>query len=121
MLIIRTVILPLSLAMVTAIAVSACQTNKDIAGPPIANGKWASSDGVYTADFNNGRFIATANDTGNVISQGNYVVLSKTKLSITWTGAVSNTQNRAECIKPSDHKMDCVDRNGSSFSLTRNG
>lgn len=104
---------------VLAVAVSACQTKKDVAGPPILNGKWASSDGVYVAEFNNGKFTAIANDTGGVISEGDYIALSESKVNLNWYGVVSGKPGSAECLKPSPDQLDCVDASGNKFSLKR--
>ncbi len=99
-------------------ALAACQT-QEIAGPPVLNGDWASTDGVYTAKLQNGSFQATANDTGNVISQGQYTAISSDQVRLNWTGLVSGTTNQANCTKPNADKLDCVDANGNRFSLVR--
>jgi len=101
-----------------ALALFACQ-KKEVAGPPIVNGNWASSDGVFTAEFSNGIFRATANDTGSVISQGEYVVLAEDRIQLKWDGLVSGKSNQANCTKPSTEQLDCVDLEGKTFSLRR--
>lgn len=100
---------------------AACNPNKEVAGPPVLNGKWASSDGVYTAEFLNGSFRATANDTGALISEGEYIALAEDRFQIKWNGLVSGNSNQAECMKPETNQLDCVDVNGNKFSLRRNG
>jgi len=102
-----------------AIALVACQGNRELAGPPVLNGDWASSDGVYVAQLRNGNFQAVANDTGNVISEGTYVALAENRVQIRWVGRVSGNSNQAECLKPEDNQLDCVDANGNKFSLRR--
>ncbi|MGI9351403.1 MAG: hypothetical protein ACR2O3_07555 [Rhizobiaceae bacterium] len=102
-----------------ALGLSACNPNKEVAGPPILNGNWASSDGVYTAQFLNGSFRATANDTGGLISEGEYIALAEDRIQIKWSGLVSGRSNQAECIKPDANQLDCVDLNGNKFSLRR--
>lgn len=104
---------------VCSVFLTACQSNKEVAGPPILNGSWASSDGVYTAELRNGNFRAVANDTGGVISEGEYVALSESKVRLKWKGVVSGQENQAECLKPSVDQLDCVDINGNKFSLRR--
>jgi hypothetical protein len=99
--------------------IAACQQNKEVAGPPVMNGNWASTDGVYTANFLNGSFSATANDTGGVISQGEYVASASDRVKIKWTGLVSGTKNEADCVKPEANRLDCTDINGNRFSLVR--
>ncbi|MEM7214466.1 MAG: hypothetical protein AAF423_02895 [Pseudomonadota bacterium] len=100
--------------------IAACNSNKDAAGPPVLNGNWASSDGVYTAEFLNGNFRAIANDTGSVISEGEYIALAEDRIQIKWNGLVSGNSNQADCMKPDENQLDCVDRNGNKFSLRRN-
>ena len=106
---------------VVAITISGCNVlqRKEVAGPPIVNGKWASGDGVYTAEFLNGTFRAVANDTGNVISQGSYIASSKDNITLKWTSNLTGKANRATCIKPEVNVMNCTDANGSRFSLRR--
>ena len=96
-----------------------CQADKDLAGPPVLNGNWASSDGVYVAQLLNGQFKAVANDTGNVISEGSYIALAENKIQLSWVGRVSGQSNQAECLKPEPNQLDCVDVNGNKFSLRR--
>ncbi|MDJ0613636.1 MAG: hypothetical protein QNJ29_08140 [Rhizobiaceae bacterium] len=97
---------------------AACQS-QEIAGPPVLNGDWASTDGVYVATLLNGSFQATANDTGQVISRGEYTAISSEQVQINWTGLVSGTTNQANCTKPDPNRLDCVDANGNRFSLVR--
>lgn len=98
---------------------AACQNKKDLAGPPVLNGSWASSDGVYVAQLANGKFQAVANDTGNVISEGSYLALSENKVQLSWVGKISGKSNQAECLKPDFNQLDCVDLSGNKFSLRR--
>ena len=99
--------------------VAACQTKKEKAGPPLLNGSWASSDGVYVAELRNGDFRAVANDTGGVISQGRYIAVADDKVRLEWYGVVSGKSNSADCLKPTPDQLDCVDENGNKFSLRR--
>ncbi len=107
------------IAVGTMSLLAACQVDKDLAGPPILNGNWASSDGVYVAQLFNGQFKAVANDTGNVISEGSYIALAENKIQLSWVGKISGKSNQAECLKPEDNQLDCVDVNGNKFSLRR--
>ena len=101
------------------ILLSACNQNKEVAGPPLLNGQWASSDGVYTAQFLNGSFKAVANDTGGIISEGEYIALTEERIQLKWNGLVSGKSSEAECMKSGDNQLDCVDINGNKFSLRR--
>ena len=106
-------------AAVVSMALMAGCEKAEVAGPPVLNGNWASSDGIYVAEFNNGNFRAIANDTGQEISQGEYVALASDRVQLTWVGLVSGQGNSAECVRPGPNKLDCVDRNGNRFSLIR--
>jgi len=110
-----------ALVLLAAITLTGCSLTKDEkAGPPLLNGNWASSDGVYVAELRNGDFQAVANDTGNIISSGNYVALSETNVRIEWVSAISGSANQANCVKPSVDQLDCTDQGGKKFSLRRN-
>ncbi len=105
---------------ILAIVLSGCSLSKDeIAGPPILNGDWASTDGVYVAELRNGNFRAIANDTGSVISQGNYIAISETSVRLEWVSSISGNANKANCVKPSADQLDCTDQGGKTFSLQR--
>lgn len=108
-----------AILVLMALGLAACQGNREIAGPPVLNGNWASSDGVYVAQLENGRFQAVANDTGAVISEGSYIALAENRVKIDWMGRISGKANTAECLKPEDNQLDCVDANGNKFSLRR--
>jgi len=106
------------IAVAGLLMVAACQT-QEVAGPPLLNGDWASTDGVYVATLRNGSFQATANDTGEVISRGSYTAISSEQVRLNWTGLVSGTTNQANCMKPDPDRLNCLDVNGNRFSLVR--
>lgn len=107
--------------LIFLLGLAACNQDKEVAGPPILNGDWASSDGVYTAQFLNGSFRATANDTGALISEGEYIAIAENQIQLKWTGLVSGRSNQADCTKSDPNQLDCVDLNGNKFSLRRSG
>jgi len=84
-------------ALGTMSLLAACQSDKDLAGPPLLNGNWASSDGVYVAQLSNGQFKAVANDTGNIISEGSYIALAEDKVRLNWVGRISGTGINFHC------------------------
>lgn len=103
----------------TCVVLSACSLTNKGAGPPLLNGKWNSADGVYVAELLNGSFTAVANDTGSIISQGEYIALAEDKVKLEWTSAITGLQNKAECEKPEPDTLNCVDQQGNRFSLQR--
>ena len=106
------------LLLVPMIMVAACQQKKE-PGPPVLNGKWASTDGVYTATFYNGSFQAVANDTGNVLSKGSYLAMGSDQIQIKWTSELTGNNNQANCVRSSPNSLDCTDLAGSRFGLRR--
>lgn len=109
-----------AVAVILSATLAGCQTNGSPSEPPLANGSWASSDGVYVAEFLNGSFRAVANDTGNVISEGTYIASSKENIKLRWTSNLTGQTNQADCIKPDVNVMNCTDQNGNKFTLRRN-
>ncbi len=110
--------LTLILLLISTLAFAACQQKKE-PGPPVLNGKWASTDGVYTATFFNGSFQAAANDTGNLISKGTYLALGSDQIQIRWTSELTGNENQANCARSSPNVLDCTDLAGSRFGLRR--
>lgn len=83
------------------------------------SGKWLSSDNVFTAEFNDGIFIATANDTQSIISQGSYIVISVVQVRLNWRGNVTGLDNSAVCQRPDPNLLECVDAGGKNFTLRK--
>lgn len=109
-------------AALLAIAASGCQTAKinPTAGGGGLTGAWRPDSGGYTAMFNNGRFETTALDTGNLISQGGYLVVSDKQVNLTWTSNITGLENSASCERPDADTLVCRDAGGKSFTLRRN-
>lgn len=106
------------------LAAAGCQQRgkiDPIAGGGGLTGSWVSSDNVFTARFDDGAFTATANDTGAMISQGSYVVVSTEELRLEWLGLITNQRNSATCTRPDATVLSCTDASGRSFSLRKQG
>ena len=116
---IKTLLLLVSLS----ILLSACSNKADpidpLAGGGGLSGEWVSSDNVFTATFNNGNFLAIANDTGGKISEGNYFVTSAAEIQLNWRGVVSGTNNSAICKRPDAQILNCTDTQGKTFRLVK--
>lgn len=105
-----------------ALALSACQQRGKIdplAGGGGLTGNWVSGDNVFTARFDDGAFTATANDTGAMISQGSYVVVSTEELRLEWLGLITNQSNSATCQRPDATLLNCTDASGRRFTLRK--
>ena len=98
-----------------------CQSAKidPMAGGGGLAGRWSPEGGGYAAIFDNGVFKTTANDTGNTISQGNYVVLSAEQVQLNWTSNITGQPNSAKCSRPSLNLLNCTDAGGKPFTLRR--
>lgn len=82
-------------------------------------GSWVSSDNVFTASFSAGEFVATANDTGGVISEGRYIVASASEVRLDWRGKITGVDNSAVCQRPSPEQLNCTDATGKTFTLIK--
>ncbi|WP_075997351.1 hypothetical protein [Salaquimonas pukyongi] len=109
--------------LVAAIAIAGCDTPGKKANPLAGGGglagQWISSDSVFTAEFRDGSFVSTANDTGETLSTGSYIVLSVNEVRLNWTGNLSRQQNTATCQRPSVDVLNCTDQAGRTFSLRK--
>lgn len=109
-------------AMLTGL--SGCSTNgKDdpLAGGGGLAGRWVSGDNVFSAEMNDGSFTAIANDTGNILSQGSYIVLSASEVKLDWRGNVTGQENTAVCTRPDVGTLNCRDQAGKTFVLRKTG
>ncbi|MGI9401740.1 MAG: hypothetical protein ACR2O0_10835 [Rhizobiaceae bacterium] len=108
-------------AVLGLLVLASCATAKidpTIGGGGIT-GKWAPDGGGYTALFNNGQFSTTAEDTGNIISQGSYIAVSTTEVTLKWTSNVTGLENTATCQRPDPVVLNCTDGGGKSFTLRK--
>jgi len=111
-----------TLLSLTALALAAgCQSAKvdPMAGGGGLDGRWSPESGGYAAEFNNGTFLTRASDTGNVISQGSYIVQSTSEVELHWTSNITSQQNNAKCARPSANVLNCTDDGGKTFTLRR--
>ena len=114
---------PIKLALALAVLAlpAACQTAKinPTAGGGGLQGRWSPDTGGYAAEFNSGTFRTLASDTGNVISQGSYIVQSENEVELSWTSNITGQPNTAKCSRPSANLLNCADAGGKPFTLRR--
>ncbi len=82
-------------------------------------GNWAPTEGNYQARFDNGRFLTTALDTGNTISEGSYIVRSEQSVELNWTSNITQKANTAQCSRSDPNVLECTDQEGKPFQLRR--
>jgi hypothetical protein len=101
-------------------ALAACETTGPGGGPAPTgvDGQWLSADGVATSTFSGGAFTTTANDTGNKLAEGTYVVSGAT-VSINGTSVIRQTPISFNCLLASPKQMNCTSSAGQQFSLIR--
>jgi hypothetical protein len=112
-------------AIAGALVLSGCQTKDEkidpIAGGGGLTGKWVSSDNVFSAQLDNGLFFSTANDTGEVLSEGTYIVISAKEIQMKWRGKLSQQENSANCQREGVGVLICTDLVGKGFTLRKAG
>jgi hypothetical protein len=112
----------IGIVAVLLIGLSACAKDGKIdplAGGGGLAGTWLSSDNVFTAEFVDGSFVSKANDTGEVLSEGSYVVSSVSEIKLSWRGRLSGQDNSANCSRPEANRLTCVDAAGRAFTLNK--
>ena len=106
--------------IVSLAAVAGCQTAGP--GPGVAptgvEGQWMSADGVATSTFAGGVFTTTANDTGNKLAEGSYVV-SGTTVQIIGTSVLRQSPISFNCLMATPKQLNCTSSAGQQFSLVR--
>ena len=112
----------MALAVIATLALAGCNARDKedpLAGGGGLSGQWRSSDNVFTAQLQDGAFQATANDTGSLISEGSYVVLSTTEVRLSWRGTITGQENSAVCSRPDIGTLNCRDAAGKTFTLLK--
>lgn len=108
--------------LVAVVTISACAAkpkNDPLAGGGGLKGNWASADGVFTAELSDGRFVSRANDTGEVLSQGSYVVSSVDAITLNWRSQARNEDSSANCTRQGVEVLNCTDQAGRTFTLRK--
>lgn len=112
------------LVAVIVLGLAGCNSKSKIdpeAGGGGLSGTWVSGDNVFSAEMRDGSFISRANDTGEVLSQGSYIVLSASQVKLNWVGNLSKQSNSADCQRSDAVNMSCTDQSGKNFTLRKTG
>ncbi len=117
-----TEMIKITLPVLACLMLVACNTPPKVdplAGGGGLSGSWVSTDGVFTAELSNGRFTSRANDTGEVLSQGSYVVASAEQVQLRWRSQARNEDSLANCTREGVEVLNCTDQAGRPFSLRK--
>ncbi|MGH6926339.1 MAG: hypothetical protein ACRED5_21640 [Propylenella sp.] len=106
-------------ALIAAISVAACQSY-EVQAPQRTpmDGRWASSDGVFIADFQRGSFTSRFVQTNEILAQGTYTV-SGANVSLRWLSVQAQEQRAANCTFTSADLVSCQQEGGGNFNLQR--
>ena len=105
-------------ALFAALVLAACQTYEAQPQRTAMDGRWASTDGVFIADFDRGSFTSRFTQTGEVLAQGTYSVTGNT-ISMRWLSVQAQAQRAATCTMTSASTVQCQQDGGGTFDLQR--
>jgi hypothetical protein len=84
------------------------------------DGLWLSTDGVFVANFDRGRFTSRFTSTNEILAQGSYSVAG-TAVSMQWMSVATQQQRSASCSFAGADTVNCNQDGGGSFTLQRSG
>jgi hypothetical protein len=105
-------------ALVAAAVLGACQSRDVRPLRTPMDGRWASTDGVFIADFQGGRFTSRFTQTNEILAQGTYAVAGNT-VSLRWISVQAQAQRAATCTFTSASSVQCQQEGGGTFELQR--
>jgi hypothetical protein len=82
------------------------------------DGVWASTDGVFVASFDRGRFTSRFTATNEVLAQGTYTVAGST-VTMQWISVATQQRRSASCTINSADSVACNQDGGGHFQLRR--
>jgi hypothetical protein len=111
--------------VLAAVLAGGCQTNvyqpsrpmTPVATTPM-DGVWASSDGVFVANFERGHFTSRFTATNEILAQGAYTVAAG-GISMQWISAATKQQRAASCSFAGSDIVTCNQEGGGHFELRR--
>lgn len=112
--------------LTAALFVGACQTGfyqSSAPPPPQAmtpmDGMWSSTDGVFVAQFDAGRFTSRFTATNEILAQGSYNVAGNI-VTMQWTSVATQQRRSATCTINTRDTVTCNQDGGGNFQLARN-
>ena len=82
------------------------------------DGSWASSDGVFAASFQGGKFTSRFIKTNEVLAQGTYTVTGS-QVAMQWLSVATQQQRSASCAFAGSNTVRCEQAGGGGFELRR--
>lgn len=117
--------------MVAAAGVAACQGGERVAmlpgraiapapqpAPSPMDGRWASTDGIFVANFASGRFVSRFTKTSEILAEGTYS-LSGNNVRMDWFSVRAQQQRSATCRFAGSNTVNCDQAGGGKFTLVR--
>jgi hypothetical protein len=101
-----------------SLLLAACEMMPPLASGTRMDGQWASTDGIFTATFNDGNFTSVDARTGAVLAQGTYSVAGD-QVSMQWLSLTARQQRAANCTFAGATSLRCVQTGGGNFELRR--
>ena len=91
--------------------------------PPAASslsqyeGSWLHSEGIFRAEFKEGRFVSVSPQTGDRLAAGSYVASGSNKVSLDFATS-SGSRSTANCTLVGV-TLNCVQGDGRTFRMSR--
>lgn len=84
------------------------------------DGVWNSTDGVFVATFEAGRFTSRFTSTNEILAQGGYTVAGG-NVTMEWISVATQQRRSAACTFMAGDTVACNQSGGGSFTLKRAG
>ena len=103
-------------AIIALAGLAACQTAPTRTSA--MNGNWASADGIFVANFSEGRFTSQDPKTGKVLAEGAYTTEGD-RVQMNWQSTATKQQRSATCSFTGANSVTCDQPGAGPFTLTR--
>jgi uncharacterized lipoprotein YajG len=104
-----------------ALLLAACQTAEEqqaVRPTTAMDGTWASTDGVFVANFQNGQFVSRFTKTNEILAQGRYTVAGN-NVTMQWISVQAQAERSANCLMTGANTVACTQAGGGAFNLQK--